>query len=369
MPVTFEDIAVSFSQEEWEYLDEGQKELYREVMKENYEILISLAGYERISPDTLSRIKQEEEPYVWDPHESREREVTHSDTVDEALQKLKQEQNHEEAPVETEQIPGQSKNVCENISQGMERTHARNQQELEKEQRVPAGETPCGITESERSDRELINIPEHQRHLRTKSPFQDSNSDPEPSKLPEEERTENESLQCDICGTIFNMNDNFLLDKRTNSREKSFSCSHCEKSFRQKINLKLDQSFSLSSVLKRNKVIHSGQKPFACSESGKRFSELSQLKIHSEKKPFICTEFNKSFTFSSYLKKHQQIHSEKKFFTCPECNKSFTRSSRLKIHQMIHSGKNPFRCTECNKSFTRSSGLKSVVNVSVSCHS
>ncbi|XP_029443473.1 zinc finger protein 426-like [Rhinatrema bivittatum] len=42
VPVTFEDIAVSFSQEEWGYLNEEQKELYREVMKENYESLSSL---------------------------------------------------------------------------------------------------------------------------------------------------------------------------------------------------------------------------------------------------------------------------------------------------------------------------------------
>nr|XP_033788331.1 endochitinase A-like isoform X2 [Geotrypetes seraphini] len=73
MQVEFEDIAVSFSQEEWEYLDEGQKELYREVMKENYETLISL-GSPTFTPKIISYIERGEEPYIRGEPESEERE-------------------------------------------------------------------------------------------------------------------------------------------------------------------------------------------------------------------------------------------------------------------------------------------------------
>ncbi|XP_006753068.2 PREDICTED: zinc finger protein 792 [Myotis davidii] len=42
--VTFEDIALYFSREEWSLLDEGQRQLYLNVMLENFELISSLAG-------------------------------------------------------------------------------------------------------------------------------------------------------------------------------------------------------------------------------------------------------------------------------------------------------------------------------------
>uniref|UniRef100_A0A8C5WBC4 Uncharacterized protein n=1 Tax=Leptobrachium leishanense TaxID=445787 RepID=A0A8C5WBC4_9ANUR len=153
--------------------------------------------------------------------------------------------------------------------------------------------------------------------------------------------------------------------------ERPFACSECSKGFKTNNELtkherihtgekpfacsECGKCFKTKSNLTVHKVVHTGEKPFACSECGKCFSTKDVLtkheRVHTGEKPFACSECEKCFGMKGALTKHERIHTGEKPFVCSECGKRFKTKGELTVHERIHTGEKSYACSECEKCF------------------
>lgn len=144
-----------------------------------------------------------------------------------------------------------------------------------------------------------------------------------------------------------------FVNKDTNQPEKEhkgFICDTCGKTFKSK-------SYIKHHILK----VHKNQKNLVKKESNsnkKNSKQNNSLKTDEKHKSKLCSICGKSFNTVSSYTTHYKKHFPELCVKCSYCDKVFTNKSLKNIHERTHTGEKPYQCKICDFRCITSSWLK-----------
>ncbi|XP_045848814.1 zinc finger protein 33B-like isoform X4 [Meles meles] len=411
--VSFRDVTVDFTRDEWLQLTGTQRTLYRDVMLENYSHLVSV-GCRLTKPEVIFRLEQGGElwpseaefPDQGDQDRSQKDQDKHLWRVSLINKKSltkKRENVFREIPCQDFSHGKRLENVPESIISNNNYS-GKNSDEINAFGKLLSGNNQGNTHPGKKSGEQNLGgkSPSHiegcteQQKIQTLGPLFENNECGEiflnKAAVITPTRAQTEEQSCDSKEQGRNTRDEAALEvfQETHTRKNRCEVSECLKSTllkHQKVNVECNENqtnFSKKSHDTQPSETHTGEKTVECSHCQKSFDQEAHLiqhqKTHTREKPCRSNTSRNTLQKSqlmdpprsqageklsdyseapvpSGLTDQQRTRSEGKLYVCNECKKSFRHSSALKVHQRIHTGEKPYQCTECGKSFYAKSNL------------